>query len=270
MKKCLLLFVVFSMCQTASAQKGDTGIFINPATIDFSLNQGQTGAQRITIINKMPVKKQFKLYVSDWVRDTIGEHEYKPAGSIKQSCARWVVLEKDFVELLPNQYITVNVRLQIPDSADAVKMMRWAMVFVETIEEAKAPDVTKKITTIVTTLYRVGVHIYQTPPSVLTRELVMESFEPLKNNRDSIYRITCQNTGQVQLRCKSYIELTNLTDGKKTVINAEEFPMFPEQKRYVDFVIPSSLPKGKYNVIAAVDAGYDLPLEAAQKVIEIK
>ena len=44
----------------------------------------------------------------------------------------------------------------------------------------------------------------------------------------------------------------------------------PGQKRRVDLKIPGDMPKGKYQVVAMVDAGDDdVPLAAAQKEIEI-
>lgn len=84
------------------------------------------------------------------------------------------------------------------------------------------------------------------------------------------YRIVCENSGEVQVSCSSYVELAALTDGRRIKLPVVEFPLFPSQKRYVDFQVPDSLPKGKYTLTGVVDAGVDVPLEAAQLIIEIK
>ena len=91
----------------------------------------------------------------------------------------------------------------------------------------------------------------------------MLSFGALLNLKNT-YRIVCENTGETQLYCNSYIELVNIITGEKTTVKSTELPMFPGQKKYFDFVIPATLPKGKYTITGVVDAGSDLPLEASQ------
>lgn len=263
-----LLGVILFSTVYAQGEKG--GIFVDPATMDFSLLEGQSGAAKVRIINEMSHKKQFRLYLNDWERDTIGRHRYVEPGTLANSCAPWVSLDKTFVELNPGETAEVTVSLKLPDSAAAAKAMRWAMLFIETIEEKKAPKKTEGIVTTVLTSYRIGVHIYQTPPTKTNRELQMQSFSVLPNTSDSVYRVACKNVGDAQLHCKSNLELMNTATGKKITLKEVEFPMFPQQVRYIDFVLPVSLEKGKYSVLATVDAGEDVPLEAAEKTIEIK
>ena len=143
------------------------------------------------------------------------------------------------------------------------------MLFIETLDEKKAPQREGEITTVINTQFRIGVHVYQTPPNLFSGEIKMLSFAAKPNTNDTAYRIVCENSGSIQLTCKSYIELSNLANGEKTILNYPNFPLFPGQKRYVDFVLPSNLPKGKYAAVAIVDAGSDLPLEAAQATIEV-
>lgn len=265
---CLTFFFYAGFLKTY-AQLPQTGIMIQPATMSFKLNSGQTQTQTVYIINKMSVKKQFTLYINDWERDTVGGHRYYPPGTLNRSCANWIALEKLNVEVNPGEVVPINVRMNVPDSASAAKEMKWAMLFLETIEEKTVPK-TEGLTTTIGNRMRVGVHLYQTPQDVNAKELRMMDFDVKPNSQDSIYRIVCQNVGDVQVSCKSYIELSNVADGKKITVEPVEFPMFPNQKRYVDFALPANLPKGKYTLLAAVDGGNDLPLEAAQKTIEIK
>lgn len=268
MKKFLLGLVLLTAHSCFS--QTDKGVFVNPATIDFNLGAGQSGNAEITLINKLNKKTQFNIYLSDWARDTIGKHMYVPAGSLPRSCANWITLDKKFIEMEPNTVTKINLRLALPDSADVAKQMKWAMIFIETVQERQAPGVGAKMTAAITTNYRVGVHVYQTPVVVKNKDLQMLSFEAQPNSNDSVYRVVCQNTGDIQFRCKGFMELQNLDDGKKYKLEVNEFPLFPEQKRFVDFTIPATIPKGKYSVMAALDAGADMPLEAAQKTIVIK
>lgn len=41
------------------------------------------------------------------------------------------------------------------------------------------------------------------------------------------------------------------------------------QIRYIDYELPSTLTPGKYRLTAVLDAGTDIPLEAAQIEVEI-
>ena len=121
----------------------------------------------------------------------------------------------------------------------------------------------------VNNITRVGVHIVQTPPNLTEKDLKMLSFSKIADSVNK-FRITCKNTGKVQFDCKSYVELSFVATGEKTTINKNTFPLFPNQTRYADFVLPDTLAKGKYTVVGVLDGGDDLPLQASELTIEIK
>ena len=79
------------------------------------------------------------------------------------------------------------------------------------------------------------------------------------------YEMICKNTGEIQMNCKTYMELSSLTTSEKFRIEGRVFPIFPAQERMVTFTLPADLPVGKYNAVAAVDAGDDVPLGVAQR-----
>ena len=146
--------------------------------------------------------------------------------------------------------------------------MRWCMLFIETTKEKKVESATGFKTTIANR-YRVGVHLYQTPPEITEKEVKLIQITSLAADAN-IYRLICRNTGKMQLQCSGYIELFSLSDGSKLRLPSQEFPIFPEQIRYVDFSLPEQLAKGKYTLTGIIDAGIDVPLEAGQLTIEIK
>jgi hypothetical protein len=115
----------------------------------------------------------------------------------------------------------------------------------------------------------VGVHIYQTPPTITQKEVKILDLKPVDSITNT-YALLCQNTGQIMLECKSYLELTSLGAGKKTKIDALDFPLFPGQKRYIQFTVPKDLPKGKYSALGVIDGGEDLSLEAIESTVEVK
>nr|WP_295866246.1 hypothetical protein [uncultured Chitinophaga sp.] len=251
----------------AAADTVKRGLTIKPSTIDFKLNSGQTGTAHVFIVNRLNKKKQFTLYLSDWVRDSLGAHVYTAPGSTERSCARWVKLDRTFVEIDTGQTVDIPIKMQIPDSAAAAGEMKWTMLFLETTEE-QVVESANGLKTNVNNKVRVGVHLYQTPPSLTYKDVKILSFDRADTSA-RVCHIVCQNTGTVQLECTSYLELSNIATGDKTKIDVPIFPLFPEQRRVVEFVIPDNVPKGKYSLIGVIDAGTDVPMEAAQEMIDI-
>ena len=157
----------------------------------------------------------------------------------------------------------------MPDEPDAVEKMKWAMVFVQTIEEKVTPDKKEGLTSIVNNKMRVGVHVYQTPPGLLKKEVQILRLSAMPDTVNQ-YKMICKNTGEIQMNCKTYMELSSLTTSEKFRMEGRVFPIFPAQERMVTFTLPADLPVGKYNAVAAVDAGDDVPLEVAQAIISVK
>ena len=98
----LTLFLIFiGFCvnaQQATPQvDGPKGLSVIPATVSFNLAQGQTGTAKVQIVNNLPTKKSFNIYIVDWMRDTTGAHIMAEAGTLPRSCAKWVTLDKKLV-----------------------------------------------------------------------------------------------------------------------------------------------------------------------------
>lgn len=247
------------------------GLIIQPSMLDFALSANETGSKKITIMNNTPATIQLRMYLNDWERDSVGKHAYYTAGSRPYSCAPWVKLEKDFIEVPPGAQLPFEVTLRMPESADMTKDMKWAMLFVEVVKERKV-QTDSSLQSQINPVYRMGVHIYETPATVQRRELKMVGFTRTSPLTDTsvIYTVAVKNEGDVQLRCQSSLEITNLTTGVKTKLGPGLIPLFPGQKRNISYELPRSLPKGKYSLLAVVDGGDDLPIEAAQGEVELK
>lgn len=280
MKRILLTVLLFIFLGIISHGQnlGDTsglkkakGMIVLPSIVSFNLSNGQSANREITITNRLPEKHQYKIYLGDWERDSVGDHKYSPANSISRSCARWVTISRDIVELEPDSSAVISVRMQLPDSAAAIEEMKWAMVFIQLVNEEKALKTEKDITQQVVYNFRVGVHVYQTPPNLKRVYLSMLSFKNIVHKKDSIlYQIACLNEGTQQLKVKCNFEMTNLSTGEKTKLPQQDFPMFPGQKRLVNYLVPTGLKPGKYSILATADGGDDMPLQASQAEIDIQ
>ena len=269
MKKIILAAIagLFGWMALAQQKTDQLGIEVKPVTIEFAATPGSSATRKIFVTNSLSEKTQFTAYVSDWRRDTIGSHVFTEPGKDPRSCAPRVSVDKPFFELEPGEKQELTVTLQEPLDSTGNLQMSWCMFFIETVKEKKLGGSTGFKTTIANR-YRVGVHIYQTPPGVTDKEVTLLKIEPLTTATHR-YRLVCQNSGKTQLQCSGYVELFSLQDGSKIRLPSQEFPMFPEQVRYIDFSLPQQLTKGKYTLTGIIDAGNDVPLEAGQLTIEI-
>lgn len=243
-------------------------VSVQPMKNDFHLRAGESGNIKIYISNKMGTKMQFNVYLGDWRRDTAGAHVYSAPGSEARSCAAWLTFDKTFIEVDTGSIGIINVKMRVPETPEAAAEMKWAMLFVETIRESKAPVASKEMRTEIIPATRFGIHIYQTPPAANQKELKLTSFINV-TGKENVFRIVCENTGKVQLNCRSYIELYSLDDGKKLTASPVEVPLFPGQMRFIDFILPEETKKGKYTLVGVVDPGDEMDIEAAQLLINV-
>lgn len=266
MREKLTLFAAFLclLVTTNTAYGQNLGVY--PTTIDFNLAPGQSEAQVINLSNGSSEKVQFRIYLNDWVRDSLGGHVYYEPATIDRSCARWLTIDKNFIELQPGESTQLTVQMLVPQEEDA-RQMKWSMLFIETVEEnVKRNDENAQAT--VKNLIRVGVHIYQTPPGVTEKSIRVAD---LKANPEiaNAYDLVCENTGDIMIECKAYLELADAA-GEQTKLDYIEFPMFPGQKRYVTFELPKNMPDGEYSALGVLDAGEDLSLEAIESTVTVK
>ncbi len=271
------LFVFFLLVSTVHAQvvldndaTPEGTVSVQPMDHDLNLKRGETKEFKLYVSNKSFKKMSFSISLSDWMRDSVGAHIYSPPGTEAHSCTSWITFDKNFIEVDTNKVGVVNVKVHMPDSAGVDDGMRWSMIFIQSVEETKAPPSTKVATSYIQQNIRFGVHINQTPAAILSqKDFKLISFTPMPNEK-SKFRILGENTGKVELLCKSYIELSSIPGGTKTKLLPLEVPVFPGAKRYFDFTLPSDLSKGKYTMVGVVDAGGDMDIMAAQMTINIQ
>jgi len=271
--KSILTFIAgFILTISTNAQVQKSAISIGPATLYFTTDKGQTSTQTVYITNKLNRPYSFSIELIDWTLDSTGEDLFYDAGTMHNSCAKWITLDKTFVEIPANSKEAINVKLHLPDSADAIKEIKWTMLHIVTSGEKKAPKKSGSVELALTKSLAVGVRIYQVPPAnvSLAKEVKMRSFRALSDSNNT-YRIESENLGAMLLRCHYSIELSSESTGEKITVGPKEALLLPGQKRFVDLAMPKSLAKGKYTAVALIDPNDDdVPLEAAQTEIEIK
>jgi P pilus assembly chaperone PapD len=264
MKRHLFSLLLIMFCLFSQAQQ----FAIQPGTLSYNIERGKSQTQSVKISNASDKKISFQAYVGDWVRDSSGGHAYYRPDTLKRSCASWVTVSRNFVEVMPGQTEEILVTLTGPSNEALYEQMKWAMLFVQTVTEQESSKADKGLKATIKETVRVGVHIYQTPSNLIKASAQALNLRPAKDK--NTYEFAVANTGEVQLQCKATLTLTNTSTGEEIKLDRIEFPMFPEGKRVVRFAIPEKTPKGKYSALAILDIGEDKELQAIEKTIEIK
>lgn len=240
-------------------------VSIGPGTMEFELSRGQSKSQYIYIINRKSKPYTFSVEMIDFTFDINNELKY--IASHHNSCKDWVSFDKTLIEVGPESTGKILVTVSIPDNADADKEMKWVNIGVKTLqEEMNARDSARNLNVAITPAVGVGIQLFQIPPGA-KKDMKMMSFEKIN---DSTCRMLCHNTGDTRVLASASIELSSTESDFKEIVRKEGMNILPGTKRNVDLVIPKTVPKGKYNVVAILDAGDDeVPLEAAQTTLEI-
>ncbi|MDB5031185.1 MAG: hypothetical protein JWP71_1906 [Mucilaginibacter sp.] len=243
-------------------------INVNPTILSFNGSTGQSATQILTVTNLSDKVQAYQLSLGDWIRDTTGEHRYFTPGSTKRSCANWVSFDSPVIEVEPQKSRDVRVTLNVPADVMATKEMKWAMIFIQNVKEQTGDDNKGgKMKATIKEIYRIGIHVYQTPPNVTKKEAKAISLVQNKVNKD-LYDFTMVNSGMTMLDCKVRLVLTNLASGNEIKLEEQSFPVFPEGTRLVKLEIPKTVPTGKYSMLGILEYDPDMPLEAIESSLE--
>lgn len=246
-------------------------VMVSPATLYFTTAPGSTETKIISIYNRSPKKMAFQLSLADWLRDSVGGHQYYKPDTLQRSCSKITSFNPTYIEIDSGSIGKIEVRMQVPATVSN-NSMKWSMLFLQSIPQELRDSSTifkKQTRASFIPLVRVGIHIYQTPPGAIKKAV-----EGIKLVTDSAQRgfvyLYFKNTGQVMLDCKAHLELKYLSTGEETITQESIFPVFPDGFRRVQLPLPAGLKSGNYSVLGVLDYGIDVPLEAVQQNITLK
>lgn len=239
--------------------------------MNFKLTDpGSIETQTINITNNSQKVQSLEAYLGDWNRNEDGTHTYYDANTQPFSCASWVKLSTNYLEIQPGEFTQLVVTFQAPNNPEELQAMKWAMVFLQGTEpRTKVDGVPGGVQTKINEIIRMGVHLYQTPSHLKLMEAKALALEP-NTEEQNVYDLDIENTGYVMLNTRSYLELTNINTGEEFKSEIVECPVFPTGKRLVSLQMPENLPKGQYSMLGILDYGDPYTLEAVEKIIEIK
>jgi P pilus assembly chaperone PapD len=203
---------------------------------------------------------QATIYLGDWDRDSLGNNQFFPVGSLQRSCRDMVQVFPAQMRLEPHTQQPVRVTLS---GADSLRAACWTIVFVEMQQVVPLTQAGRAVQAVL----RTGTKVYVEPenlprdasvedmgvvPHVPTAEERRNASPADANRRD--FRVAFQNSGGMQLRPSGRIEIRRPDNSLVQSIKVDEFPVLPSAVRQLYVPMPTLAP-GRYVAIALLDYG---------------
>ncbi len=257
---CFLL-LVFS----ANAQDFE----VAPVVINFTANPGEIQTRQINLINHSPKPQKYTLKLSDYEIDSEGNKKAVPLGTSKRSCADWITLNPSFVELNPNQSISIEALMTVPkDGFNA----RWSIIYVEVSKEQSSSDVDKNLATGVILIPRIVIMVNQSPTSNNNFKATITGLKEVSKPGDKqrSFEVLVSNTGDNVVEGNVTLALANIQTAKEEKFSPVKVTVYPDASRIVTLQLPAALTKGRFALAAILDYGHRQPLEGTQLMLEVK
>lgn len=244
---------------------------VTPASIDFSLNAGESDNQTIIVENTSDKVESFVVSASDYDFDQDGKMKFLPLGSSKRSCSSYMTLTPSFITINPNESVKINVLMKVPQ--DSVKT-RWGIVSIRSEKEyigiAADKDVVRAGLIITP---EIAVKVLQTPPNLTFSKMTIKDFkEGVRGKDDStrVFQVKIANEGEVRTKAKVYLTASNLETLKETTTEPFDVSVLPGVNSELKLNLPAELKPGAYSLAAILDYGAENDLEGIEMEIEVK
>ncbi len=262
-----ILFAQFTgMSQSAS---------VSPSRLYYNVSPGNYKSQKLHITNNGTKPQTFTVNFANFNSPgNRGKSVLDTNTRTEHGMADWLSASPSFFEVAPGETKDVEILLQLPNTPDA-NSVRWAVASIKLARENKGTgEKGSNITgmSIIPTFSFV-IHLFQTPPNVTFKEVVVEKFyRDSTNMNDSIItlKMESRNTGDAIVNCAPYLDMVNLKTGEKRNVKGKGFTVLPGGEREIQFTLPTDLPKGEYNILGVVDYGSETDVAAMELNIKIE
>lgn len=263
----LTILFTFSLALTLTHTAKGQGFSVSPSRVFFTGNPGETTSQTINFGNTSKAPISFTTRIQDWTRDSVGVKVYYEGGTQPSSNAKWLSIASNSIVIQPGEQKKVIISMQIPQDA---KQLTHSMIFFTQVNEQQAQKNTGTGIGI-NLLLEVGVQAYYVPKGLNAGEIEFMSFDDRGAFDDG--KIKCRrmalkihNTGSLNKDAFIKVELTNKETGEEIKIDPKSIAMLPNSTQTVLLDLPANL-KGKFLVVALIDAGSVYDLKVAEKEI---
>lgn len=267
----LILCIFATLCLAAilSADAGATFV-VSPMELHLQATPGGNESATVTVRNTGHRPLILKLYPSDSRFGPDGGEEEVPLGTLERSCAPWLTLDAEVLELAPGEARAVELRFGIPEES---RGSYWTKLY---IEEMSQPEPMRREVARrryqVFIKQRMGVRVFADLPGTARNEALVEKVSTRTEERGSSYAVRVANPGKTLLRCQGRVEIRDARGEAVETIKLGsngEFLVFPGGARELTASGGGRLAPGTYTALAVVDFGGD-HLVAGEEVFRIE
>lgn len=244
------------------------GISVSPSRLFFKGQPGETVTQIVTFSNTSKSELNFISSIKDWDRDSTGIKLYYPAGRLPVSNAKWLSLASSSVSLAPGEVREVSLNMKIPEDGGAARLTNSMLFFTQVKPQNKVNA--RNANMGVDILFEMGIQVYHVPEGLSPGDLEFLAFEEraAASATDTLktMAVKIRNSGNINKDAYVRFELTNKTSGEEIQMKPIAIAMLPKAEQWVNLDLPAKL-KGKFLVVAILDAGSQYDLKVAEKEI---
>jgi len=183
-------------------------------------------------------------------------------GTVARSNGDWLEVDPLRFRLGAGEAQEVSFSIRVPQAASGAY---WGMIFVE-----GSPRPEEREGATVLAIERFGIKVYETVPGTEVLSGEIRCVRKLDDVPLS-FEIAFVNSGNVQLRPRGQVEITDRTGEIIQTLGVDEFYVLPGAVRYENVVgQENSLPPGRYFALAVLDIGDPDYLVAGQLVFEVE
>jgi len=258
-------FFFFLLTQLILAQDFE----VSPVLMGFNANPGEIQTKTINLINHSSKPQKYTFKLSDYDVDIEGVKKSLPLGSSKRSVGDWVTINPSFVEMNPNQALTIDVLMTVPKDGFNT---RWGMIYVEVAREQSSFEADQNLATGVIVVPRIVVLVKQSPLSNNNYRATIDGLKEVTKAGDAFrsFEVMISNTGENLIDANVSLALANIADAREEKFNPTQVTVYPGMARRVVLQMPSIISKGQYALAAILDYGHRQPLEGTQILLEVK
>jgi len=228
---------------------------VAPMSLSYYLEENTTGTDALWVKNPTKDTLVVKVTLQDYIKEN-GQDQMRPPRTIERSCASWLFIHPEVIEVLPFQNKNIRIDMTVPKDAYGDY---WTMLFVEELSKPKVNTAQYgKMSLSVHTKYRWGVRIKQHVPGSLKRSGKVTSMSHLTDSTEKKVELRFYNDSKlIHSRCTGWIEIRDEDGETITKIDIEEFTIYPDDEKIFTVNIINQLDKGEYSAVGVVDYGGD-------------
>lgn len=243
------------------------GFQVSPAKLYFTDSPTSEQTLRLHLNNSMDTRLVLQATCADWRRDSSGAKVYYPAGSLPTSCCSRVKVTPAVIELAPHEERDVLVTV-LANTRSAQGTLRNGMLLLTQANEHETARLNGKSGVMIRV--EVGVHLYVLPKESPQPDIAITGMDVAKIGERYQVKVQVENSGGTLLESKLRVEYLNLETMQE--LKAEPVPVntMPKEAFNVSALVPSTLTKGKYLVVAILDSGLGQTLKVAELETTLK